>query len=166
MKFQDLRFLWLPILFFFIQTLYTLFTGLPSTRVLMNVVTNTLMVGITEELMFRSILFHGTSSSFWIWHAVWITYIIVDAGHVLNGFISGDFNAIIFQALCAFMFGFYMVALRVRLDTIIPGIIIHWLWDCFALRSHFPEDTMIWVLIYLALFYYGLWLLRNYLPSR
>ncbi len=73
----------------------------------------------------------------------------------LTGFISGDFNASIFQAFCAFMFGFYMVALRVHLDTIIPGIIIHWLWYCFALLTHFPEDTMVCVLIGLVLFYYG-----------
>ena len=34
------------------------------------------------------------------------------------------------------MFGFYMVALRIRLDTIIPGIIIHWLWDCLIHLKH------------------------------
>jgi membrane protease YdiL (CAAX protease family) len=83
------------------------------------------MAGIREELMFRGILFHGASSSFGIWRAAWITSIIFGARHALNGFINGNFNASILQAFCAFMFGFYMVALRVRLDTIIPGIIIH-----------------------------------------
>lgn len=125
LKLQDLRFLWLPILFFLIQILSVLFTDLKPTQVLVYVVINTLMAGIREELMFRGILFHGASSSFGIWRAAWITSIIFGARHALNGFINGNFNASILQAFCAFMFGFYMVALRVRLDTIIPGIIIH-----------------------------------------
>jgi membrane protease YdiL (CAAX protease family) len=104
----------------------------------MYVVINTPMVGISEELMFRGILFHGASSSFRIWRTAWITSIIFGARHVLNGFISGNFNASILQAFCVFMFGFYMVALRVRLGTIIPGIIIHWLWDCLASLTYFP----------------------------
>ena len=87
------------------------------------------------------------SSSFGIWLAVWITSIIFGARHVLNGFISGNFNASILQAFCAFMFGFYMVALRVCLDTIIPGIIIHWLWDCLASLTYFPGDMIVGVLI-------------------
>jgi len=59
LKLQDLRFLWLPILFFLIQILSVLFTDLKPTQVLVYVVINTLMAGIREELMFRGILFHG-----------------------------------------------------------------------------------------------------------
>jgi len=66
-------------------------------------------------------------TSFGIWRAVWNTSIIFGAVYILSGFVTGDFNASIFQAFYAFMFGFYMVALRIHLDTIIPGIIIHWL---------------------------------------
>jgi len=148
-----LRFLWLPVLFLFIHILLVLFAGLPPTLVLMFVLINTLMVGICEELMFRGILFHGASSSFGIWRAVWITTIIFGAIHVLSGFVSGDFNTSILQAFYAFMFGFYMVALRIRLDTIIPGIIIHWLWDYLIDLTHFNGYSGVWVesiLFYIA----------------
>jgi membrane protease YdiL (CAAX protease family) len=166
---RDLRFLWLPSLFLLIQILLVLFAGLPSTRVLMFVLINTLMVGICEELLFRGILFHGASSSFGIWRAVWITTIIFGAVHILSGFVSGDFNASILQAFYAFMFGFYMVALRIRLDTIIPGIIIHWLWDYLIDLTHFNGYSGVWIespLFYIAFFAYGLWLLRDYIPKR
>ena len=166
---RDLRFLWLPTLFLLIYILLVLFAGLPSTRVLMFVLINTLMVGICEELLFRGILFHGASSSFGIWRAVWITTIIFGAVHVLSGFVSGDFNASILQAFYAFMFGFYMVALRIRLDTIIPGIIIHWLWDYLIDLTHFNGYSGVWIesaLFYIAFFAYGLWLLRDYIPKR
>ncbi len=164
-----LRFLWLPVLFLFIHILLVLSAGLPPTRVLMFVLINTLMVGICEELLFRGILFHGASSSFGIWRAVWITTIIFGAIHVLSGFVSGDFNTSILQAFYAFMFGFYMVALRIRLDTIIPGIIIHWLWDYLIDLTHFNGYSGVWVesiLFYIAFFAYGLWLLRDYIPKR
>ena len=164
-KLRYLRFLWLPILFLFIHILLVLFAGLPPTQVLMFVLINTLMVGICEELLFRGILFYGASSSFGIWRAVWITTIIFSAVHILSGFVSGDFNASMLQAFYAFMFGFYMVALRIRLDTIIPGIIVHWLWDYLIDLTHFNGYSGVWVesfLFYIAFFAYGLWLLRNY----
>ena len=57
------------------------------------------MVGISEELMCLGILFHGASSSFGTWRAVWITAVIFGAAYILNGFITGDFGSSIIQ-LC------------------------------------------------------------------
>lgn len=95
---HDLRLLWLPALFLFIMLVIVLFTGLPPIRILLIVIINTLMVGISEELMFRGVLFHGASSSFGIWRAVWITAIVFGSVHTLNSLITGDFNASVFQA--------------------------------------------------------------------
>lgn len=162
---KDLRLLLPPAMLFLFMLVFILYTGLPSTRVLMIVIVNTLMVGISEELMCRGILFHGASSSFGIWRAVWITAIIFGAGHILNGFITGDFSASAVQALFACMFGFWMAAFRVRLDTIIPGIVIHWLWDCLAFLTNF-QGGLIMLSFEVLFFFYGIWLLRNYLPSR
>jgi membrane protease YdiL (CAAX protease family) len=124
-KLSYLRFLWLPIMFLFIHILLVLFTGLPPAQVLMFVLINTLMIGICEELLFRGILFYGASSSFGIWRAVWITAIIFGSVHMLNSLITGDFSASIFQAFFAGTFGICTAALRIRLNTIIPVIIIH-----------------------------------------
>jgi membrane protease YdiL (CAAX protease family) len=157
---QDLRLLWPPAVVLIFLLLTVIYTGLPSTRVLMLVIVNTLMVGISEELMFRGILFHGASSSFGIWRAVWITAIIFGTVHTLNGLITGDFRASTLQAFFAATFGIWTVALRVRLDTIIPVIIIHWLWDCLAFLTSFLGDLAL-LPFALVLFIYGLWLLRN-----
>ena len=114
-----------------------------------------------EELMFRGILFYGASSSFGIWRAVWITAIIFGSVHILNSLITGDFRDSIIQALFAGTFGIWAVALRIRLNTIIPVIIIHWLWDCLSFLINSIWD-MVLIPLSLALFVYGLWLLRNY----
>ena len=159
----DLLLLCPPALFLLSTSLLVLFIRLPSIRVLMIVIINTLMVGIREELMFRGILFHGISSSFGIWRAVWSTAIIFGAVHTFNSFITGDFNASILQAFFAFMFGIYIAALRVRLDTIIPGIIFHWLWDCLAfliiLTNFLWEMALLPLSMILVI--HGLWLLRR-----
>lgn len=162
---QDLRLLVPQAMLLLFMLVFVLYTGLPSTRVLMIVLLNTLIVGISEELMCRGILFYGSSSSFGVWRAVWITAIIFGAGHILNGFITGDFSASTVQAFFACMFGFWMAAFRVRLDTIIPGIVIHWLWDFFAFLTN-SQGGLLMLSFEVLFFFYGLWLLRNYVPSR
>lgn len=158
---RDLRLLWLPVLVLFLLLMMVLFTDLPPGTVLMFVIINTLLVGISEELMFRGILFHGASSSFGIWRAVWITAVLFGLVHALNGFITGNFAAAAGQAFFAGMFGVWTVALRVRLDTIIPVIIIHWLWDCLLFLTGFLGGMLVFPFA-LVLFIYGLWLLRDY----
>jgi len=161
---QDLHLLWPPTVVLIFLLLTVLYTGLPPTNVHILVIVNTLMVGISEELMFRGILFHGASSSFGIWHAVWITAIIFGSIHALNDLITGDFETSIAQALFAAPFGIWALALRVRVDTILPVIIIHWLWDCLAFLTNSHGDLAL-LPSALVLFIYGLWLLRNYRRS-
>lgn len=161
----DLRLLLPPGLLLLFMLVFVLIAGLPPTRILMFVIINALMVGISEELMCRGILFHGASSSFGIWRAVWITAILFGAGHILNGFITGDFRASTIQAFFACMFGFWTVALRVRLDTVIPGVMIHWVWDCLAFLAS-SQGGLIMSSFEVLFFVYGFLLLRNYMPSR
>ena len=111
--------------------------------------------------MFRGVLFYGASSSFGIWRAVWITAIIFGSVHMLNSLITGDFSASIFQAFFAGTFGICTAALRIRLNTIIPVIIIHWLWDCLAFLTNSIWDLAL-LPFSLMLFVYSIWLLRNY----
>jgi Predicted metal-dependent membrane protease len=158
---RNLRLLWLPALFLFLMLVIVLFSGLPSTPILLIVIVNTLMVGISEELMFRGVLFHGASSSFGIWRAVWITAIVFGLVHTLNSLITGDFKASAVQAFFAGMFGVWAVALRIRLDTVIPLIIIHWLWDCMAFLTSSSQGLLLLPFSFI-LFFYGIWLLRSY----
>jgi membrane protease YdiL (CAAX protease family) len=158
---SDFRLLWLPALALLILLLIVLLIGLPPPQVLVIVVVNTLLVGISEELMFRGVLFHGASSSFSIWRTVWITAILFGLVHALNGFITGSFIAAVIQALLAGMAGVWMVALRIRLKTIIPLIIIHWLWDCLLFMTSFLGGLVV-LPFAVVLFIYGLWLLRGY----
>lgn len=157
---QDLRLLVPPALSLLILLLIVPSAGLPPARAFMLVIINTLMVGISEELMFRGVLFYGASSSFGTWRAVWITAIIFGSVHTLNSLITGNLLASEVQALFAGTFGVWVAALRARLGTIIPIVIIHWLWDCLVFLTGYSGGIVFF--LSLVLFVYGLWLLREY----
>jgi uncharacterized protein len=85
--------------------------------------------------------------------------------HVLNGFITGDFQASIIQVLSACTFGFAMAALRIHLNTLVPVIIFHWVWDFLTYLAN-PIGNMLMFNFELWLFLYAVWLLQDYLPPR
>jgi membrane protease YdiL (CAAX protease family) len=82
------KYLWLPGLYILGYFALAFKQGLPAGSVITFVLINTLLVGISEELMFRGVLFHGAWSKFNAVKAVWITGIIFGAVHGLN--VSGS----------------------------------------------------------------------------
>jgi hypothetical protein len=168
---RDLRLLWLPALALILIWMLAESTGLPEGQAFWFILINTLLVGISEELMFRGILFHGAASKFDWRRAVWITALVFGLIHALNGLITGEIGAAVFQALMAGLFGVWTVALRLRLNTIIPLMILHWLWDfgIFSLSAPGGVTTIfsigLPILFAIILFLYGLWLLNGYRKS-
>lgn len=90
---------------------------------------NTLFVGISEEVMFRGLLLSGTYNRFSYWRAIWMTGLLFGSIHILNVFITGELVQGIAQATFATMTGLLLMAIRLGMGSIIPAIIIHWLWD-------------------------------------
>ena len=171
-RLSELRLLWLPALFIAGFFVLVAASGLPPGKALGFIIINTLLVGFSEELMFRGILLHGALSRFSVIAAVAICAIMFGAVHALNGVLTGDFVAASAQALQATLFGVWIAALRLRLNSIWPVIVIHTLWDLgvfllpagpavqgagqLGLAAFFTP-----ALIELPLMLYGLWLLRG-----
>lgn len=176
---RSLLILWLPLLFVLVFVVGALAGGLSFTQATAFVLINTILVGFSEELMFRGVLFYGALTQFRVWTAIIITSLLFGAVHITNGFITGDFTAAMIQAIAAAMAGIWFMAIRVRTKSIIPGMIMHALWDCAiflstsaikgdaAQPSSAPAQTSFVaqfaapVLFALPLFLYGLWLLRG-----
>jgi membrane protease YdiL (CAAX protease family) len=165
---RDLQLLWLPILLLILIWKLVESTGLPAGRVWWVVLVNTLMVGISEELMFTGILIFGASSRFEWQRAVWISVSCFGLMHLFSSLILGNLGVAIFQALMAIFFGVWSIALRLRLNTILPLMVLHWLWDfgVVSLNTRGDVATILGVglpiLCTLILFFYGLWLLEDY----
>ena len=175
---RSLLLLWLPALFILGFLVLSVTRGLPGGNVIAFVLINTLLVGISEELMFRGLLWHGASSRYSFWASVAITAVVFGGIHALNGVMTGDFVGSLVQALQAMLFGTWILALRLRQNSIIPAMIIHGLWDfsVFLLGASGAAGAVgaqasgsvsivgifLPVLIELPLFLWGLWLLRGY----
>lgn len=138
-KWRDLKFsrphsllkvMWFPILVLSAISLLTLITGLPASKTLLFIALNTFLVGVSEEVMFRGVLFRAFLENFKVWSAIIITTLLFGVVHVLNGFTTGDWGMAMLQAVAACMSGLIFIAIVIRTGSIWPAIIYHFAWDC------------------------------------
>jgi membrane protease YdiL (CAAX protease family) len=130
-----------------------------------------MVVGLSEELMFRGALFSGLRSRLGLKPSIWICCLLFGVVHVLNGFQTGQFSIASIQAVAAFMTGTILLALRIRIGSLYPVIVLHAVWDCLPLliATHLDPPSPnqpITAMVYLAPlfvmpnFLYALYLMR------
>jgi len=166
-----LKLMWLPMIYIAAFAGIAIALGLPAGRNLALIMLNTGFVGLSEELMFRGILFSGLRSRLGLQSSIWICCILFGAIHVLNAFQTGMIEAAMLQAVAAFMTGTLFLALRMRTGSLFPVIVLHAVWDCLPLliATHVAPPTAgqpLPAMAYLAPLFvlpnllYGLYLLR------
>lgn len=157
-------------------------SGLPSWSVMVLLGMNTLLVGFSEETMFRGILFRALRGRLGIWSAILVTTVAFGSVHILNGFGTGDFGAAFLQAITAGASGLLLIAILLRTGSLWAAIIFHALWDWATFlvvvgskvrpspdiaeaAAVAPPALLAQVLLPLGMvlpgFLYGLWLLRK-----
>ncbi|MYM64205.1 CPBP family intramembrane glutamic endopeptidase [Pseudomaricurvus sp. HS19] len=124
------RTLWFPGIYLVLFASGVAFLGAPPLGVVVFVVINTLMVGVSEELMFRGVLFRALAASMSIWRAIIVTTVLFGAVHTLNVFITGELGEALVQSVAATMSGLVLIAIVIRTGSIWPAITYHFLWDC------------------------------------
>jgi uncharacterized protein len=124
------RLLWLPMLLIcgFASTLILLNRPVPA-NILLVVAINTLVVGISEELAFRGVLWGAARRALSFWGAFFFVTFSFGVVHVLNGLLTGQFASAGVQAFNAMLSGAAFLAIRVRTHSLFPVILVHWLWD-------------------------------------
>jgi hypothetical protein len=176
------RLAWLPMVYIGCGLAVATFLGLPPATVLLLILLNTLLVGFSEELMFRGVLLQAFRHATSIWMAVLLTSVAFGAVHSLNVFVTGDLRAALIQSSAAFLSGLVFIALRLRTGSLWPPIIVHALWDFAtftlgaagheAAAGGLPAEAatpagatglveFLPVLLVLPNAIYGLWLMRN-----
>ncbi|MCJ1959889.1 CPBP family intramembrane glutamic endopeptidase [Novosphingobium mangrovi (ex Hu et al. 2023)] len=121
--------MWLPVVLLLAISSLIALTGFPSRTVTLYVLFNTFLVGFSEEVMFRGILFRALLESLRIWPAIIVTSLLFGAVHSLNGVNTGDWGGALLQSVTAAMSGMIFIAIVLRTGSIWPAIIYHWLWD-------------------------------------
>lgn len=124
-----LKVIWPWLLFLALFAASALNAGLPAASVTLFILANTLMVGWSEEVMFRGIWLRGLFRSFGTWVAIIGSSVIFGAMHVLNVFLTGDLRGAVIQAVAAFLSGVFLAAVRLRTGSLWTGIVLHGLWD-------------------------------------
>jgi len=125
----SLRVLWFPALYLLFFALMPAVFGLPPASTLLFVIMNTMLVGLSEEWMFRGVLFQGLRSRLALWPAILLTSALFGAVHVMNVVTTGQLGEAIVQAAAAFMSGMVLIALLIRTGSIWVPIVYHALWD-------------------------------------
>ena len=125
-----LRILWFPGLYLVVFAALIVLFGLPPARVAGLVFVNTMMVGFSEEVMFRGVLLRASLERMSMWAAIGLNMALFGGVHAFNGFITGDFGAAALQSLAAAMSGLVFIAIVLRTGSIWPAIVYHGLWDC------------------------------------
>lgn len=123
------RVLWFPSIYLIVFTVAIFWLGLPPLTTLLLVFVNTMMVGFSEEVMFRGVLFRASVERMPIWPAILLNMVLFGGVHAFNGFITGDFHAAFLQSIAAGMSGLVFIAILLRTGSIWPAIIYHGLWD-------------------------------------
>ncbi len=168
------RLVWFPVLTLLPFYTIALAVGLPPGRAMLYLAINTALVALSEEWMFRGILFHALKARLRIWPAVALTSILFGAIHVLNAFALGDVRLAAAQAVAAMMTGLLLIALMLRTGSIWTAVIYHMVWNFGILLVAYetakqpgPEGPLptsayaVPILVVLPNFLYGLILLRN-----
>lgn len=124
-----LRLLSLPGLIIALFLGLTVLLGTPGTAVVLLVLANTLVVGFSEETMFRGILYRALRTRMTIWPAILLTTAMFGGVHVINGFITGDFGSAAIQAVLAGCSGLMLMAVFLRTGSLWAAIVVHGLWD-------------------------------------
>ena len=169
-----MRILWFPAIYLLFFALLPAVLGLPPFGMLVFITLNTVLVGLSEEWMFRGVLFQGLRSRVAMWPAILLTSLLFGAVHVLNVISTGLLGEAVVQAVAAFMSGMVLIALLIRTGSIWVPIAYHALWDFGTFVTSATSDKTAapvdfaqgwnWalpILIVLPNFLYALFLLRK-----
>lgn len=162
---RSLSVLWLPLVYIAFFCCVMLVFGVPAPGVTASILINTLLIGISEEMMFRGILFKALRSRGSIRSTVLISSLLFGFVHLLNGFSTGLVSAIP-QAIFTFCLGVLFIAVRIRTGSLYPVILLHASWDFCIFMLDASPGGQLWSVAELYILasvlpIYGLYLLRR-----
>lgn len=167
------KLLWLPALYLAGLATVGVTTGKLEAGAVTMVLINTAMVGFSEELAFRGVLWGAARKALPFWAGFLLVSAAFGSVHVFNAILTGELAGAGVQALNAFMSGCAYLAIRIRTRSIIPIMVIHALWDFTVFlvgsggsgKAEAPADVIeqlsFGLILTGPLFLYGMWLVRD-----
>ena len=94
----------------------------------------TILVGFSEELMFRGIILNTALKNYGKLKAIFISSLAFGLLHTVNVLAGLSFSQMIFQFVLTSIFGLLFALIYIRINNILPLMVFHFLWD-FSLIS-------------------------------
>ena len=120
-------------------------------EILFFVIGTNLLVGISEELMFRGIVLHGFLVERTKLESVLLSSLLFSLLHsvnVLAGFSPADMSI---QLVNTFIFGVFASLMAIDIGTILPLMAIHAIWDTIVSSNAFVMDHAVLVASFMLL---------------
>jgi len=100
---------------------------------------NTMLAGFSEELMFRGYILTALVKRTRFRNAVAITTLLFGSIHMLNYFTTGNLFASVAQSFLAACSGLLFIAIRMKTQSLFPGIVVHGLFDFVVMMKLLPS---------------------------
>lgn len=97
----------------------------------------TLLVGFSEELMFRGILLRGALTQRGIFASILISAVGFSLLHAVNVLGGAPAIGIPFQLVLTFLAGLFFAPVALKLRNLAPLMVFHWLWDFTTLSTSY-----------------------------
>lgn len=94
-----------------------------------------LLVGFSEEVLFRGILLRGAMARLPVAHAMLLSAVLFALMHVLNGIVVQTIWPTLQQIAFALCVGFFLAPIALKIGNLWPLILWHGLWDMIVLAS-------------------------------
>lgn len=123
---------WMAPAFLVIAALFAaaVLTGTPGVSLLViTVIVTMCLVGFSEELMFRGIVLKGSLSAVSRGKAILISSALFSSLHAVNVLAFVPLDGMVQQLILTFIFGLAMACYALRVNSLVPVIVFHTLWD-------------------------------------
>lgn len=162
---RSLRLSWLPGLYVLSFLLLAIWSGLPSIAMTSSLLVSTALGAVSQELMFRGILFAGLRSRYSVTATAWISSLASGFAWLPVWLWYGFWELGIADMALGVLLGILFSAIRVRTNSLYPCILLHTVWSyCLTLLrvsggEFWTQPFFIAIIIPLPV--YGLFLLRK-----
>ena len=102
----------------------------------------TLLVGISEELMFRGILLHILQNTKGPQMAVIISALLFSLLHSINIMGNHSLTNTLMQMVTTFILGVYAAGVTLKIRNLVPMILFHWLWDFILIGTGYLHYSL------------------------
>jgi len=110
-----------------------------------------LLIAVGEEVMFRGVLLRQSMVRMTVRHAMLLSAVLFGLFHLVNGLLGHGIGGALQQVAFAFLVGFFLAPIALRIDNLWPLIIWHWLWNIAVFASQAADVVQPLVLIGIAI---------------